>query len=133
MSAREKIAYLKGLIDGQGTAQSPETLRFYAALTDALDSLAGEIEAHDEVHRELGEYLEMLDEDLSELEDASGGDCTCPHCSGESDDDEFEEEEYASVSCPHCNKDFYYEPAAYDEDEDLICPHCGKVFKQDTI
>ena len=132
MGAREKIAYLKGSIDGQGIAQSPETLKFYAALTDALDSLVGEIEAHDEVHRELGEYLEMLDEDLSELEDLN--DCTCPSCTGEADDDdEFEEEEYASVCCPHCNKDFYYEPAAYDEDEDLICPHCGKVFKQDTI
>lgn len=27
MGAREKIAYLKGLIDGQGIAQSPETLK----------------------------------------------------------------------------------------------------------
>ena len=132
MGAREKIAYLKGLIDGQGIAQSPETLKFYAALTDALDSLVGEIEAHDEVHRELGEYLEMLDEDLSELEDVNS--CTCPSCTGEDDDDdEFEEEEYASVCCPHCSKGFDYEPAGYDEDEELSGPHCGRVFREGRI
>ena len=60
MSAREKIAYLKGLIDGQNlTADSPDKAKFYTALVDALDSLAVAIEDHEEVHEELNAYLEQ--------------------------------------------------------------------------
>ncbi len=56
MSAREKIAYLKGLIDGQNLAAgSTDKAKFYAALVDALESLAVDIEKHEEVHEELNE------------------------------------------------------------------------------
>ncbi|MCF0248394.1 MAG: hypothetical protein HUJ86_07285, partial [Synergistes sp.] len=41
MSAKEKIAYLKGLIDGQNLKdESPDKAKFYDALTAALESLA---------------------------------------------------------------------------------------------
>lgn len=138
MSAREKIAYLKGLIDGQNlAADSPDKAKFYTALVDALDSLAVAIEEHEEVHEELNDYLEQLDEDVSDLEDeldelCDDDDECCHHHDDEDDEDEdedYDEEEYESVTCPNCNNDFYYEPAMYDADEDLVCPHCGKPFK----
>ena len=69
MSAREKIAYLKGLIDGQNLTDTPDKAKFYAALVDALDSLAVAIEEHEDVHEELNAYLEQLDEDVSDIED----------------------------------------------------------------
>lgn len=132
MSAREKIAYLRGLIDGQNVADTPESAKFYAALVDALDSLATAIEDHEEVHQELNDYLEQLDEDVSELEDDVEAIIEQEYDDDDEDEDDYEdfdEEEYASVTCPECGKDFYFEPAAYDEDEDLLCPHCGKPFK----
>ena len=141
MSAREKIAYLKGLIDGQNlTADSPDKAKFYTALVDALDSLVVAIEDHEEVHEELNAYLEQLDEDVSDLEDEIDALCEdedddecCHHHHYDDDDEEdyedFDEEEYESVTCPNCNNDFYFEPAMYDEEEDLVCPHCGKPFK----
>ena len=141
MSAREKIAYLKGLIDGQNlTADSPDKAKFYTALVDALESLAVAIEDHEEVHEELNAYLEQLDEDVSDLEDEIDALCEdedddecCHHHHYDDDDEEdyedFDEEEYESVTCPNCNNDFYFEPAMYDEEEDLVCPHCGKPFK----
>lgn len=131
MSAREKIAYLKGLIDGQNLADSPQKEGFYAALVDALESLADSVEEHDEMHKELNDYLEQLDEDVAELEETLDVllDEGCDECGygGDYDDDE---EEFDSVSCPYCDKDFFYEPAAYDEGEELLCPHCGKSFMQ---
>ena len=135
MSAREKIAYLKGLIDGQNLTDTPEKKKFYAALVDAMDSLAEALEEHEEVHQELNDYLEQLDEDVCSIEDELEefmDDCDC--CSDDDDEDdddyeEFDEEEYASVTGPHCGKDFYFEPAMYEDDEDLLCPHCGKDFK----
>jgi len=128
MSARENIAYLKGLIDGQNIADTPEKKKFYAALIDALDSLADAIEEHEKVHQELNDYLEQLDEDVCSIEDDLEA---IMEQEGEEDDeyDDFDEEEYDSVTCPNCGKDFYFEPAAYEEDEDLLCPHCGKPFK----
>lgn len=136
MGAREKIAYLKGLIDGQNLADTPDKEKFYAALVDALDSLAAAIEEHENVHGELDDYLEQLDEDVSDLEDRldeldgdeSGGTGDDDEADGE--DGHFDEEEYESVTCPHCGNDFYYEPALYGGDEDLVCPHCGKPFKR---
>lgn len=160
MGAREKIAYLKGLADGQHIADTPDKQKFYEALIDAMDSLAKEIQDHDEVHEELNDYLEQLEEDVSGLEedvdsilgydddddddddeeyDDDDDECCCGHHhhhhhhdedDDEEDGEELGEEEYASVTCPNCGKDFYYEPSAYAEDEDLLCPHCGKPFKQ---
>lgn len=128
MSAREKIAYLKGLIDGQNSADSPQKVSFYAALVDALESLADSMEEHDEVHKELNDYLEQLDEDVAELEDTL--DVFLEDEDYDDEDYDDEEEEFDSVSCPHCSRDFFYEPAAYDEGEELLCPHCGKGFMQ---
>ena len=136
MSAREKIAYLKGLIDGQNLTDTPDKAKFYAALVDALDSLAVAIEEHEDVHEELNAYLEQLDEDVSDIEDEldelEGGECGCHAHDDDGEEDEYEDfddEEYESVTCPNCGNDFYYEPALYEEDEDLVCPHCGKPFK----
>jgi len=133
MSAREKIAYLKGLIDGQNLADSPQKASFYAALVDALESLAAAAVEHDEVHVELNDYLEQLDEDVAELEDTVDALLDDDFNDDGEDYEDFEgdEEEFDSVCCPHCSKDFFYEPAAYDEDEELLCPHCGKSFKHE--
>lgn len=133
MYAKEKISYLKGLIDGQNLADTPENEKFYKALIDALESLATEIEEHENIHLDLNDYLEQLDEDVSLIEDdideLLGNDDDYYEDEDEYDYEDFNEEEYASVKCPFCEKDFYFEPALYEEDEDLICPHCGKGFK----
>lgn len=129
MSAREKIAYLKGLIDGQGLEEEDsKKAGFYVALVDALDSLAEAIEGHEAVHVQLNDYLEQLDEDVCDMEETLDA-VFEDECDGFGYDDDFDEE-YDSVECPHCGKDFYYEPAAYDDDEELLCPHCGRSFTQ---
>jgi len=141
MSALEKVAYLRGLLDGQKIADTEEKKRFVNALVDALETIAREQDDHTELHAQLNEYLEQLDEDVTDLEedvdellglDEEDGECCCCHHDNDEDEDfdEFDEEEYAAVTCPSCNKEFYYEPDSYDEDEDLLCPHCGKPFKQ---
>ena len=109
MSAREKIAYLKGLIDGLNLTDTQDKAIFYAALVDALDSLAVAIEEHEDVHEELNAYLEQLDEDVSDIEDEldelEGGECGCHSHDDDDEEDEYEdfdEEEYESVTCPNC-------------------------------
>lgn len=133
MSAREKIAYLRGLIEGQSLSENAGLSKFHEALLGALDALAAEVESVSEEQDDLREYVEQIDEDLielqSELEDLDDDElarCTCD----DDDDMDDEEEEYESICCPACGKDFFYQPAAYDDDEDLLCPHCGEPFVQ---
>ncbi len=144
MSALEKVAYLKGLVDGQKIADTEEKKRFVAALLDTLECIAREQEDHTELHAQLNEYLEQLESDVTDLEDdvdellgydedEECGDKCCCHHHNDDDFEEFDEDEYAAVTCPSCKKEFYYEPESYDEDEDLLCPHCGKPFKQSEL
>lgn len=132
MSARENIAYLRGLIEGQSISENAGLSKFHEALLAALDALASEIEGISEEQEDLREYVEHVDEELldlqSEIEDI---DDELIHSGAyEDEDDELdgEEEEYESICCPSCGKDFFYQPAAYDDDEDLLCPHCGEPF-----
>ncbi|MDO4952444.1 MAG: hypothetical protein Q4E34_01280 [Synergistaceae bacterium] len=143
MNALEKVAYLRGLVDGQKIADTEEKKRFVNALLDALECIATEQSDHVDVHTQLNEYLEQLDSDVTDLEDdvdeLLGYDdeedehhCCCGH-EEDGEFEDFDEEEYAAVTCPFCGKEFYYEPDSYDEDENLLCPHCGKPFKQPEI
>lgn len=143
MNALEKVAYLRGLVDGQKIADTEEKKRFVSALLDTLECLATEQSDHADVHTQLNEYLEQLDNDVTDLEDdvdeLLGYDdeeeehhCCCGH-EEDGEFEDFDEEEYAAVTCPFCGKEFYYEPDSYDEDENLLCPHCGKPFKQPEV
>ncbi len=133
MSAREKIAYLRGLIEGQNVSENAGLSKFHEALLGALDALAAEVERVSEEQSDLREYVEQIDEDLielqSELEELDEDDFDERSAyDDEDDEDGGEEEEYEAVCCPACGKDFFYQPAAYDDDEDLLCPHCGEPF-----
>ena len=120
MSARERIAYLRGFIEGQNQSENISLSKFHEALLGAFDAITDELD-------DLKDYVGDVEDELMELQSEFGsdehGNCCC--C-----DDEDDEEEYESTCCPNCGKDFFYEPDAYDDDEDLLCPHCGEPFKQ---
>jgi hypothetical protein len=131
MSAREKIAYLRGLIEGQSLTENTGMTKFQEALLGALDAIVEEIEDIAGAQDDLREYVEDLDDEVmsmttgSSKNDAAGG---TGYELGDADYDD--EEEYEPITCPGCGKDFFYQPNAYDDDEDLLCPHCGEPFKQ---
>jgi DNA-directed RNA polymerase subunit RPC12/RpoP len=126
MSAREKIAYLRGLIEGQNVSENASMTKFHEALLGALGSIAEEIDELNETCDYLREYVEDLKDEMTDMHKDGDSDlaeeCGCG-C-------EDEEEEYEATTCPNCGKDFFYQPDAYDDDEDLLCPYCGDLFKQ---
>lgn len=130
MSARERIAYLRGLIEGQNVTENASMTKFHEALLGALGSLAEETDELSEAYDDLRGYVEDLEDEMMELQTELGYDMADDlySCGCEGDDDE--EEEYEAATCPGCGKDFFYQPDAYDDDEDLLCPHCGEPFKQ---
>jgi DNA-directed RNA polymerase subunit RPC12/RpoP len=131
MSAREKIAYLRGLIEGQNIAENAGVSKFHEALLGALEAIAEELDDISFDQDDLREYVEDIEDEMASISDGF-------HERGDDEEDDGEdspelygeEEEYEPVTCPECGKDFFYQPDAYDDDEDLLCPHCGKPFKQ---
>jgi rubrerythrin len=133
MGALEKIAYLKGLLDGLEIVDETQR-KVYAAMVEALDSVAREVveqtemvEEMRDLYDELSDDLDQLDEDLETLED-DFYDVVGDEIS-EEDESEFDEI-YDSVVCPKCGHVFYFEPGSYDADEMLQCPACGEKIAQ---
>ena len=68
MCASEKVAYLKGLMDGIVLDESKPETKVIKALVDALDCFAEEIEILQDQAATAEDYLDELDHDLGELE-----------------------------------------------------------------
>lgn len=124
MTISEKVAYLKGLAEGLDldTNKSKEG-KLISVMIGILEEVALSIEDLEENATALGEELDAVSDDLSDVEEVVFGeddedDCCC------GDDDFFE------VECPNCG-------AELDIDESILeagtveCPSCGSKFAID--
>ena len=134
MNARERIAYLRGLLDSM--PREEKDTRICSAIVEALDALATEQEEHMkllELQREdcdgLAEELDELQEAVYELEESLGTESDADY---DSDDDGLEEltESYISAICPSCAYSFYYKYEEGKENDKLVCPGCGEEFSR---
>ena len=133
MNSRERIAYLKGLLDCM--PREEREARVYSAIVEALDALALELEEHMkllELQREdcdsLADEVDELQEAVYELEESLG---TGPDSQyDDTDESGLEEltESYISTTCPSCAYTFYYKYEEGKENEKLVCPGCGEEF-----
>lgn len=122
MNASEKVAYLKGLMNGLEIDANTKEGKLFAAIIDALDEMAMSITDVEESYDELQEVVDAIDEDLGELEkDFYEDDCDC--------DCGCEDEEYM-VECPRCGDEIYLDEEMLDEGE-INCPNCGEHLEFD--
>ena len=139
MNSKERIAYLRGLLDF--LPREEKETKVYSAIADALESLAREIEEHTELlelQREdcdsLADEMDELHEAVYNLEESIGlGDLDDNMDYGDDDDDDDDDmdeldgltESYKPVTCPFCAYSFYkYEEGK--ENDRLVCQNCGK-------
>ncbi|MGL5652406.1 MAG: CD1247 N-terminal domain-containing protein [Paraclostridium sp.] len=118
----EEVAYLKGLAEGLEISKETKEGKIINKIVDVLESFADAIVELEEEQIELIDYVESIDEDLSDIEDDIYEE--------EDDDDEDDDEEYnyIEMECPNCN-DFVEidEDLLYNEDIDIVCPNCQAV------
>lgn len=127
MTITEKVAYLKGLIEGMEIDEATKEGKILKAVMDVLADVALSVEDLEATVSEMGEQVDTIDEDLDALEtDYYDDDCCC-------DDDcdcDCCDEEFYDVTCPNCDEEF-----AVDEDTLLDggveCPNCGKHLEFD--
>ncbi|MBQ7820849.1 MAG: hypothetical protein IJ391_01010 [Clostridia bacterium] len=134
MTLTEKVAYLKGLIEGLQIDESKPENKIIKAMVDVIDDLALTVtDLEDEVDA-LDEYIEEIDDDLAAIEDIAYEDDDYED-DEDVEDDEFEEwdedddeedSEFYEVMCPHCGEVVYL-----DDDIDptcVTCPACINKF-----
>ena len=125
MGISEKVAYLKGLMEGLNIDEQTNEGKLFTAIVDVLDEIALEIEDLTDEVMELGDGLDIVSDDLSDVEDIVYDDDD-----DDDDDDEDEEEECYATTCPECEEEIYFDDTVL-EDGALLCPNCGAKLEFD--
>ena len=122
MTIAEKVAYLKGLAEGLNidTEKSKEG-KLITMMMDILQDVALELEDLQTEQANLGEEIDAVSDDLSDVEKLLYDD----EEEDDAEDAEEDEEEdcYASV-CPNCGDEIYFDDSVLESGE-VVCPGCG--------
>ncbi len=131
MSLTEKVAYIKGVIEGQKFDTTTPEGKIIELLVNLVDDIAHDVADLQDETETLNAYIEEIDEDLGYLEDevyADVDDCDCCDC-----DDEFE----CDCNCDECECDDDCEDCNRGESYDffeVICPTCNEqVYLDNSI
>ncbi|MFO7318247.1 MAG: hypothetical protein C0P71_000750 [Bacillota bacterium] len=124
MEVKERIAYLRGLIEGADTIPAGAAARtVWDHLLTVCDELADGLSELEAAQGDLAAYVEAIDSDLYDLEEEVYGE--------ELFDDEDEEldDPVVRTECPRCGEEVYFdEELLYDDgDVEISCPECGEV------
>ena len=150
MTTSEKVAYLKGLAEGLGIDKETKEGRVLAAIMDILEDMAHDIEDLEENAWELGEAIDQVSDDLSDIEDIvydmddeddddydyDDDEDFCGCCCGgdeeEDEDGDDGEPVFYEVTCPACENTITI-------DEDVLnlgsieCPNCGETLEFEGV
>ena len=116
----ERVAYLKGLMNGLDIDPATKEGKLFTAILDVLDEMALSIVDVEESYDELQEVVDAIDEDLGELEQDFYDEDECVCC----DDEEYE------IVCPNCGDSIYVDYDMLQEGE-MECPNCGEHLEFD--
>lgn len=122
MTISEKVAYLKGLAEGLDldTTKSKEG-KLISVMIGILEEIGLSIEDLEENAVALGEEIDAISDDLSDVEEI---------VYDEDEEDAYDDEDFFEVECPNCGADI-------DIDADILeagvveCPGCGEKFAID--
>ena len=134
MEITEKVAYLKGLVEGMELDTEKKEGKLLSAIIDVLEDIALELEdIHDETS-ELADGLDAVSDDLEDVEDVVFGEEDEDEDDEDSEyyeDDLDEDEDCYATTCPTCEETIYFDESVL-EDGQVICPNCGEKLEFDT-
>ena len=153
MKLTEKIAYMKGLIDGMELDGSTKEGKAILQMADVMEEMAVYIDDLQSQVDELTELCDLLDEDLGDVESDLYGDDDDDDEDDDDDDDfrlgsvlepdddawedddeeEFEAPKYI-VTCPGCDETLALSERRLEEGS-MRCPYCNELieFNYDDI
>lgn len=135
MNKLEKLAYLKGLVEGLNLNDEKKDTKVIKYLMELLEDIVFDMENLEDGFEEFQQQLDEVDEDLGAIEKDlyEVDDCNC--CSGNDKSNKnsskpSKDQLYYEVTCPTCGDTICL-------DEDLInvgemeCPNCGEKLEFD--
>lgn len=124
----EKVAYLRGLIQGSNFVKDDREKMIWDSLSEFCSQVTQEVKELRNDQEEMREYMEAIDEDLHLIEEYFD-----QETEGNGDEVEFEsparfrneEKTVLELKCPQCKQALYFEeePDSYQ----ILCPDCGQV------
>ena len=131
MTTSEKVAYLKGLMEGMKLDKKSDEAKLFGVIADILADMAEDIEDVAGDLYDLGEDVDAISDDLSDVEDYLCGDEDWydeDDYDEEDEEDDGEEPLFFEVTCPACE-----ETITVDEDVlnlgSIQCPNCGEMME----
>lgn len=128
MTISEKVAHLKGFLEGMNFKPETPENKVILSIVDILTDISKKIDTVEEDIFMLEDYLDELDADLGSVEeylfnddedDCYDGECDCD-CGCDGDEDFYE------VKCPHCGKSVFIDDSL--DPSDVACPSCNERF-----
>jgi len=118
MTITEKVAYLKGLMEGLDLDKTTKEGKVIAAMADILDDLALTVADN-------CDQIDAIDEDLESLEEYVYDDLDFDDYDDDLFDDEDEDEAEYEFECPNCHEVVFIDESVFDEGKEIECPNCG--------
>ena len=129
MGISEKVAYLKGLMEGMNLSADSNEGKLFRAIVNVLDEIALEVEDLTDEVMELGDGLDVISDDLGDVEDIIYDEDDDDYEDLDEDEDDEEEECYATT-CPECEEEIFFDDSVL-EDGKVECPNCGATLEFD--
>lgn len=124
MTVTEKVAYIKGLVDGLKLDDDKDEVKVIKAIIELLDDMALTVSDLEDGLDVVSEQIDEIDEDLADLETyvyEEDDDCCC--------DDDCDCDCY-EIECPACHEIICVDDEIL-EDGSIDCPNCGELLEFD--
>ena len=119
MELKEKVAYIKGMMEGMEFDTATKEGKLLAAVVDVLEEMAKEVTNIDEDVDTLYDEVDAMSEDLEDVEDYLF----------DEDDDDLDDELYEDglyeITCPNCGTKFEVDFSDDDEEDEGCEGGCG--------
>lgn len=134
MELSNKVAYLKGLMEGLKIDDTTPEGKILGIIADILDEMALTVEDIADEVDEVVEIIDQLDEDLGDVEEEVyfSDDCDCDDdcCCDYDDYEDFDDEELYECVCPTCGNTICLGENIIAEGS-TDCPNCGELLEFD--
>ena len=136
MTITEKVAYLKGLMDGLDSDKTTKEGKIFVALADVLEDIALTVADNCDQIDAIDEDLENLEEFVYEgdfFDDEDDDDFCIGDCDGCDGCDDFDVDEYEyEIECSNCHETIFIDESAFEEGKTFECPNCGTILEAYT-
>ncbi|MBR4361028.1 MAG: hypothetical protein IKP32_10475 [Clostridia bacterium] len=125
----DRVSYLKGLAEGLKLDTEKNEGKLISKILELMADVTAKLESVQEEQDDLSDYVEAIDNDLTDLEDLVYDE---DEEDGDEDEDDSEDDNVVEYTCPHCGEEMTFEVDQFDFDEDYLCPNCHQPLFPET-